>query len=307
MELIRGLDQLKPHHQPSVASIGNYDGVHLGHQHVIKTLLTKCQELEAPSMVITFEPLAKEFFAPESVTRLSSIEDRANRLFELGVDRVLVIEFDADFASYTPNGFIQDVLVQGLGVKYLCVGDDFRFGKNREGDFSMLLEAGALFGFDVMAHDTFELDGNRVSSGRVRDALSQNDFDLAARLLGRRFAISGEVTKGRQLGRTIDFPTANIPLPGIKAPIAGVFAVIATHTEYGTLNGVANVGNRPTVNGQENRLEVHLFDFDADLYGQQLQVEFHSKIRDEIKFDSFDLLTQQIKLDAAKAKAVLGI
>ena len=237
MELIRGLDQLKPQHRPSVGSIGNYDGVHLGHQHVIKTLLAKCQELEAPSTVITFEPLAKEFFAPESVSRLSSIEDRASKLFELGVDRVLVIEFDADFASYTPNGFIQDVLVQGLGVKYLCVGDDFRFGKNREGDFSMLLEAGGQFGFDVIAHDTFELEGNRVSSGRVRDALSQNNFDLAARLLGRRFAISGEVTKGRQLGRTIDFPTANIPLPGDKAPIAGVFAVIANHAEYGAIMG----------------------------------------------------------------------
>lgn len=306
MELIRGLDQLQSDHRPSVVSIGNYDGVHLGHQHVIKTLLAKSQELQAPSTVITFEPLAKEFFAPASVARLSSIDERASMLFELGVDRVLEIEFDAKFASYTPNGFIQDVLIQGLGVKYLCVGDDFRFGNNREGDFSMLLEAGARLGFDVTAHDTFELDGYRVSSGRVRDALAQADFAQAASLLGRPFSISGEVVKGRQLGRTINFPTANISLPGAKAPIAGVFAVSATHAEYGVLNGVANVGNRPTVDGVENRLEVHLFDFDAELYGQKLQVQFHSKIRDEQKFDSFDLLTAQIKLDAAKARGVLG-
>jgi len=305
MELIRGLDQLDKRHRPSVASIGNYDGVHRGHQHVINTLLAKSHQFNAPATVITFEPLAKEFFMPGSVPRLSSIEDRADRLFALGVDRVLCVEFTADFAAYSPRGFIKDVLVEGLGIKYLCVGDDFRFGKDRAGDFDMLVKAGQEFGFDVTAHDTFELQGTRVSSGRVRQALADSDFSLAEQLLGRRFSISGEVRKGRQLGRTIDFPTANIQLAGSLAPIRGVFAVTVAIGGEGSFAGVANVGQRPTVGGSENRLEVHLFDFEQDLYGKNLEVIFHSKIRDERKFESLDLLKQQIMLDAQSAREEL--
>lgn len=298
MKLIRGIDQLQSSHCPSVVSIGNYDGVHLGHQHVIKTLLTKSRELAAPSTVITFEPLGKEFFSPKWVMRLTSLEERANQLFKLGVDRVLCIDFTADFAAYSAAKFVDDVLINGLGVKYVCVGDDFRFGKNRSGDFSFLKQSGLENGFEVTAHDTFTLNGQRVSSGRVRDALQNDDFLLAERLLGRPYEIQGEVSQGQQLGRTIGFPTANIVLSDCLQPLNGVFSVSVEHDEFGTVYGVANLGTRPTVDGKENRLEVHLFDFDSDIYGQNLRVQFHQKIRNEEKFDSFEALKQQITHDA---------
>ena len=205
MTLIRGLKKLEENHKPCVVSIGNYDGVHLGHQHVISTLLEHGKRLLVPSTVITFEPLAKEYFRPNTVPRLTTIEQRAELLLNLGVDQVLCIDFDEDFASYTPETFIQNVLIEGLGVKHLCVGDDFRFGRNREGDFAMLKRVGSERGFAVTAHDTFEIGGSRVSSGRVRDALRVNDFELAEQLLGQPYTIAGLVAKGQQLGRTIDY------------------------------------------------------------------------------------------------------
>ena len=305
MTLIRGIKQLNNSNRPSVVSIGNYDGVHLGHQHVIKTLLAQSQALQAPSTVITFEPLAKEFFRPDSVVRLTTIEERAELLTELGVDHVLCIDFTAEFAAYSPQAFVDDVLISGLGVKYLCVGDDFRFGKDRAGGFGFLQRIGAEQSFKVVSHDTFTLNGERVSSGRVRDALLASNFDLAEQLLGRRYAISGRVAKGQQLGRTIGFPTANIVLQDLLYPVNGVFAVSATLDDGSLIDGVANVGTRPTVDGTENRLEVHLFDFNSDIYGQKLSVDFRHKIRDEQKFDSFDLLKAQIKKDAQAARAYL--
>ena len=306
MQLIRGIDHLSVDHKPSVVSIGNYDGVHRGHQHVIKTLLDKSDELNAPSTVITFEPLAKEFFSPGSVMRLTSLEERAGLLFDLGVERVLCINFTKEFAAYSPMKFVEDVLINGLGAKYLCVGDDFRFGKNRAGDFEFLQEAGVSNGFEVTAHDTFTLDDQRVSSGRVRDAILASDFDLAGQLLGRPYVVTGQVERGQQLGRTIGFPTANVALSNPLLAINGVYAV--TVNLLGTdkivvsqLTGVANVGVRPTVDGQDKRLEVHLFDFDQEVYGQILQVQFHEKIRDEQKFDSVELLKKQIAKDAEHA------
>ena len=301
MQLIRTIEELSNCHRPSVVSIGNYDGVHLGHQHVIKTLLEKSRELSAPSTVITFDPLAKEFFNPQSVIRLTTIEERAELLFELGVDQVLCIEFTADFAANTAQQFVDNVLVNGLGAKYVCVGDDFRFGKGRVGDFAFLQNAGKQLGFEVTAHDTFRLNNERVSSGRVRDALTSDDFSLAEQLLGRPYCINGVVSKGQQLGRTIDFPTANIVLPDIKLPVHGVYAVSTQTQKFGKLNGVANVGTRPTVDGAEQRLEVHLFDFDEELYGEFLQVQFHHKIRDERKFESLESLKKQIIKDAKAA------
>lgn len=306
MTLIRGLKQLNLNHKPCVASIGNYDGVHLGHQSVISTLLKHSQRLSVPSTVITFEPLAKEYFRPDSVQRLTTLEQRADLLLALGVDQVLCIDFDACFAAFSPDAFIQDVLIQGLGVKHLCVGDDFRFGKNREGDFALLSAVGRDNDFVVTAHDTFELNGSRVSSGRIRDALAQGDFTLAETLLGKPYTIQGTVSKGQQLGRTINYPTANIVLPKIVMPINGVFAVNAELKNGEVIAGVANIGKRPTVGGKENRLEVHLFDFDRDIYNQELIVSFVEKIRDEQKFDSFDDLKAQIRRDAERAQAVLS-
>ena len=305
MMLIRGIEQLGQQHRPCVASIGNFDGVHLGHQHIIKTLMSQAQQFSVPATIITFEPLAKEYFAPKSVQRLTGIEQRSQLLFEQGVAQVLCIDFDADFARYTPQGFVAEVLVDGLGIKHLSVGDDFRFGKDRQGDFSMLSTLGQQLGFEVDAHDTFEIDGQRVSSGRVREALSESNFVLAEKLLGRAYTIDGLVVRGQQLGRTIDFPTANILLPTMVAPLSGVFAV-TVRWQGRLINGVANVGTRPTVDGSENRLEVHLFEFDEDLYDQAISVEFVAKIRAEEKFDSIDLLKAQIAQDAQAARALLG-
>jgi len=304
MKLIRGIEQLSDEHRPCVASIGNFDGVHLGHQHIIKTLLRQAQVHELAATVITFEPLAKEFFAPQSVQRLTSIEQRAQLLFDLGVAQVLCIDFDVDFAGFSPQTFVQEVLVDGLGIKHLSVGDDFKFGKNRQGDFTLLHDLGQQYDFDVAAHDTFEINGERVSSGRVRQALAESNFAAAQQLLGRAYSIDGLVSRGQQLGRTINFPTANIVLPTMLTPLSGVFAV-QTVWQDRLLNGVANLGTRPTVDGSENRLEVHLFDFDEDLYDQTISVTFIAKIRDEEKFDSFDLLKAQIAKDARAARSLL--
>ena len=219
---------------------------------------------------------------------------------------MLCIDFDEDFASYTPETFIQNVLIEGLGVKHLCVGDDFRFGRNREGDFAMLKRVGSERGFAVTAHDTFEIDGSRVSSGRVRDALLLNDFVLAEQLLGHPYTIEGFVAKGQQLGRTIGYPTANIVLPDILLPINGVFAVRVELQNRDVVAGVANIGSRPTVDGKEKRLEVHLFDFDQDIYDQKIIVSFVEKIRDEAKFDSFEDLKTQIHEDAARARVIFS-
>jgi len=306
MTFIRGLKKLNQGHKPCVASIGNYDGVHLGHQYVISTLLEHSRRLELPSTVITFEPLAKEHFLPNSVQRLTTIEQRAELLFKLGIEQVLCIDFDSDFASYSPTAFIQNVLIQGLGVKHLCVGDDFRFGKNRAGDFALLSQAGSDNGFAVTAHETFEVSDARVSSGRIREALSVGNFELAEALLGRPYTIHGTISKGQQLGRTINYPTANIVLPEMLMPIKGVFAVRAELNSGDIVLGVANVGNRPTVDGKENRLEVHLFNFDRDIYNQKVTVRFVEKIREEMKFNSFDDLKVQIHKDAARAHEILS-
>ncbi|RBP52664.1 bifunctional riboflavin kinase/FAD synthetase [Arenicella xantha] len=305
MELITGIDKIEDRHAPSVVSIGNYDGVHRGHQFVIKTLIAHSQRLQAPATVITFEPLAKEFFAPGSVERITTIEERAQRLFELGVERVLCIPFDTDFAAYSPEGFVNDVLLDGLGVRHVCVGDDFRFGKARAGDFDLLQRIGRDAGFEVSAHETFELAGCRVSSGRIRTALIAGDFELAERLLGRPYTIQGKVQVGQQLGRTLAFPTANIVLPEMVLPVDGVYAV-STRVQGAEVAGVANVGRRPTVDGKENRLEVHLFDFDADIYGQNIEVRFVAKLREEVRFDSVDQLKAQIQRDARAARKIFA-
>lgn len=304
--LIRGIENLSPKHQSGVATIGNFDGVHLGHQHVIATLLERSRELAIKSTVITFEPLAKEFFRPNSVERLTTIEQRADLLMQLGVDQVLCIDFDSAFAAYSPIGFVQDVLIDGLAIKHLSVGDDFKFGQNRAGDFQMLAEIGRDNGFSVTAHDTYQIDSQRVSSGRIRVALAEGDFSLAETLLGRPYSIAGTISKGQQLGRTIDYPTANIALPPMRLPLKGVFAVRASLPNGEVLDGVANLGTRPTVDGKENRLEVHIFDFDRDIYGQELNVSFVEKIREELKFDSFDELKAQIPKDALRARAILS-
>ena len=303
MELIRGVHNLRPRHRGCVATIGNFDGVHLGHQAVLGQLTQKADELSLPATVMTFEPQPQEFFVPEQAPpRLTRFREKLQALRRYGVDRVLCVRFDRRFAAQSAQQFVDRLLLDGLGVRYLVVGDDFRFGQGRSGDFAMLQEAGRRHGFQVVNMHTFSLDGERVSSTRVRQALAAGDLGQADKLLGRPYRMSGRVAHGFKRGRSIGFPTANIHLHRTATPIHGVYAVEVFGLEQEPLAAVANVGNRPTVDGTRSLLEVHLFDFDRDIYGRHVQVEFKHWQRAERRFESFDALKQQIELDATAAR-----
>jgi len=308
MQIIRNLQSLKRHHHGCVATIGNFDGVHLGHQAVLGQLAEKADEFNLPLTVVTFEPQPQEYFRPEQAPpRLTRFREKVQALRRYAVDRVLVLRFSETFSLQSPDVFIQNLLVNGLGVKYLVIGDDFRFGKNRIGDFSMLQAAGREHGFEVVNMHTFALDGERVSSTRVRTALGEGDLNAAEKLLGRVYRMSGRVAHGDKKGRTIGFPTANIHLHRIATPLRGVFAVKLFGVAGEPLPGVANLGTRPTVGGMRTLLEVHLFDFDGDIYGRHVHVDFLHKLRDERRFDSFDALKAQIVLDAEQALIFFAI
>lgn len=303
MQIIRNLQNLKPQHRGCVATIGNFDGVHLGHQAVLGQLAEKADEFNLPLTVMTFEPQPQEVFRPEQAPpRLTRFREKVQALRRYAVDRVLVLTFNKSFSQQSPDDFIQNLLVNGLGVKYLVIGDDFRFGKDRAGDFAMLQAAGAKHGFEVVNMHTFALDGQRVSSTRVREALGAGDLNAAEKLLGRIYRMSGRVAHGDKKGRTIGFPTANIHLHRINTPLRGVFAVELFGLEGEPLPGVANLGTRPTVGGMKTLLEVHLFDFSGDIYGRHVHVDFLHKLRDERRFDSFEALKAQILLDAEQAR-----
>lgn len=305
MELIRGLHNIRPHHNGCVLTIGKFDGVHLGHQAVLQSVLEKAQSLNLPAVVMVFEPQPEEFFSPEQApARLSLLRDKYVELKKIGVHRLLCVRFCATFSCMTPQAFIKDLLVNKLGVKFLVVGDDFRFGVGRSGDFSMLAEQGTTYGFDVVSTQSFRMHEHRISSTAIRKALTEGDFPLASALLGRPFTVVGKVVHGEKNGRKIGFPTANILLMRHKSPVNGVFAVkVSFHGEI--FLGVANVGYRPTLNGTQMQLEAHLFDFSKDIYAQHISVEFVGKIRDERKFADFQELTVQIKKDAEQAKRLL--
>jgi riboflavin kinase/FMN adenylyltransferase len=306
VELIRGLHNIRDKHRGCVLTIGKFDGVHLGHQAVLSQVVDKAKELGLPSTVMVFEPQPEELFTPEQApARLSLLRDKYTQLKALGIDRLLCVKFDQRFASFSAKEFVEGLLVNKLGIKFLVVGDDFRFGKGRVGDFATLVEEGEQCHFDVVSTQSFRLEDCRISSTAVRDALSQDDFDLAQQMLGRPFTIAGKVLHGEKRGRTIGFPTANVLLKRCKAPVNGVFAVTVSVAKQ-QYAGVANIGHRPTVNGQRSQLEVHLFDFNSDLYGQFISVALVSKIREEMKFDSFELLHQQIQKDALVAKNLLS-
>ncbi len=303
MQLIRGIHNLRSSHRGCVATIGNFDGVHLGHQAVLGQLAEQAERMGLPAVVITFEPQPHEYFAGEQAKpRLTRFREKYQALRRFSVDRVLCLRFNQALANLDAEDFIQKVLMQGLDVKYLVVGDDFRFGKNRSGTFKLLHEAGQKNGFPVVNMHTFNIDGQRVSSTRIREALEQGDLMLAEKLLGRPYRMCGRVAHGDKRGRTIGFPTANIHLHRKASPVQGVYAVEMFGIEGEPLEGVANVGNRPTVDGTRSLLEVHLFDFNRDIYGSHVHVNFLNKIRNEMKFDSFPQLQQQIKADEEKAR-----
>ena len=313
MEIVRGLLNLKDRHRGSVVTIGNFDGVHTGHQAVLSRVNKKSRELGVPSMLICFEPQPREFFdVYNAPARLTRFREKVALLAEHGMDYVLCFKFDEQTRNISAHNFIR-MLVEELQVSALFVGDDFSFGQDQQGGFDDLLAAGLAHNFPVTNIYTLVYEQTRVSSTRIRKALAEGDFDLAENLLGHPYSITGKVVYGRQLGRTLGVPTANIQLHRYVAPIAGVFAV---ETLIGdnpanqrapnqtTLQGVANVGVRPTLDEATPRpiLEVHLFDFDGDIYGKIVKVSFRHKIREEKKFPDLEALKAAIFSDIDQAQ-----
>lgn len=308
MELVRGLHNLRPRHRGCVATIGNFDGVHVGHQAILSRLRAHSERLGLPGCVVIFEPQPREFFAPDAAPpRLTRLREKLTLLQQNGVDRVLCLAFNRRLRELSAEQFVQQVLIDGLGVRHLEVGDDFRFGCDRSGDFAFLQQSGSEHGFTVEAANTVAENGERISSSRLRQVLADGDFILASLLLGRPFSITGRVVYGQQLGRTIGAPTANVQLKRVNPPLHGVYRV-SVELDGVVRKGVANIGKRPSVSGDgKAHLEVHLFDFAGDLYGRRLTVVFHQKLRDEKRFDSLDALQAAIEADFAAARAQWGL
>jgi len=308
MELLRGLDGLRDRHRPCVATIGAFDGVHLGHRAVIDQLAEQGARFDLPTTVVTFEPLPREFLAGDRApARIQSFRDKIEALRALGVDRLLCLRFNDALRGMSADRFARELFVDGLAVRALVLGDDFRFGKAREGDAAFMRSLGEEEGFETLATRTVLIDDERVSSTRLRAALGEGDFVLAERLLGRPFTLSGRVMHGRRLGRELGAPTANVGLRRRSVPLRGVYAVRVTCSdrEAGLANtpAIANVGTRPTIEqGQRANLEVHVLDGDHALYGRRLSVQFEHKLRDETRFDSVEALKARIHADIAAAR-----
>lgn len=282
-----------------VLAIGNFDGLHLGHRALLERLTAAARQHGLPPAVMTFEPHPRELFSPEQApARLTSLREKLALLDSCGIEEIFLLHFSRKLAGLTAPEFIERVLVQGLAVRHLIIGDDFRFGKGRAGDFAMLQTVGRQQGFGVEAMETIEIGGERVSSSAVRDVLGAGDLEHAARLLGRPYSIAGRVVHGDKIGRTLGFPTANIQLKRKRVALTGVFAVTVSGLDKRLLPGAASLGVRPTLgSGLRPVLEVHLFDFDREIYGQHVTVHFLHKLRDEAKYASMEALTAQIARD----------
>ena len=321
MQFFRG------YQHPGLASacaltIGNFDGVHRGHQAMLALLRSEAQQRGVPSCVLTFEPHPRDYFAlqlqrPElAPSRVGTLRDKLQELAQCGVDQTVVLPFNAALASQSPQDFVQKVLVQGLGARYVLVGDDFRFGARRSGDYAMLDAAGEAHGFDVARMNSYEVHGLRVSSSAVRSALADGNMAQAARLLGRPYRISGHIVHGRKLGRTLGFRTLNLRFPRWKPATSGIFVVLVHGLTDKPIAGVANLGVRPSldpddVNGGRVLLETHCLDWPASLgqdggYGKIVSVELLHKLHDERKYDGLDALTQGIQRDCDDARAWLA-
>ncbi|MDO3384890.1 bifunctional riboflavin kinase/FAD synthetase [Gilvimarinus sp. SDUM040013] len=307
MQLIRGLHNLRPDHRGSVATIGTFDGVHLGHQAILRQLDDAARDMGLPSVVILFEPQPHEYFARDKApARLMRLREKLQALAAAGVERVLCLNFNEDLRSLTAEQFVNRILVDGLGIQHLVVGDDFRFGCDRAGDFRLLQAMGLEQGFSVTDTCTLMMGPERISSTRIRELLASGDFVKAEACLGQPFCIAGRVGHGRKLGREIGVPTANIRLQRYCSPLSGVF-VISADIAGETFAGVANVGIKPTVGGEpEPLLEVHLFDFERDIYGVAVIIRFHAKLRDEHKFASLDALKAQLQDDIHRGRAFIA-
>ena len=294
---------------PHAVTIGNFDGLHLGHQAMLTRLQDVARTRGLPSCVLSFEPHPREFFTPEQApARLSSLREKAECLQRQGIDRLHVFRFNRAFSALSAEAFIERVLGSTLQARYVLVGDDFRYGAKRTGDLALLQQAGQSLGFDAEFLPTVEVTGERASSTAVRSALAAGELEHAAHLLGRPYSISGRVVHGDKLGRDIGFPTANIQLKHNRPPLLGIFAVEVCGLDGAPLPGVASLGKRPTVKNPDAApvLEVHLFDFDADIYGRRVRVDFLHKLRDEEKYPDLDSLVAQIKRDVDNAKHFLA-
>lgn len=292
---------------PVALTIGNFDGVHLGHQAMLQRLRDASLRLGVPAAVLTFEPHPREFFAPENApARLTTLREKLELLREAGVDQVHVMRFNRAFAALTPQQFIENLIVEKLHARWLLVGDDFRFGARRAGDTTLLQQASQRFGIELQSMSSVEVAGERVSSTGVRDALASSNFAHAARLLGRAYCIGGRVAHGKKLGRQLGFPTANIALHRKRVPFTGIYAVKLHGIDSNPLLGAASLGVRPTVmNAAAPVLEIHILDFDRDIYGRRVKVEFLHKLRDEEKYPDLESLRKQIAIDVEQARHIL--
>ncbi|MBN2646335.1 MAG: bifunctional riboflavin kinase/FAD synthetase [Thiotrichales bacterium] len=307
MQLIRGLHNISRFRgrlaEGCVLTIGNFDGIHLGHLQVLQYLAQKAQKLQLPSVVMVFEPLPIEYFAPKQApVRLMNLREKLQAFEQTQIDFVLCVRFDEAFASLSAAEFVERVLVKGMAVKHLVIGDDFRFGQGRRGDFTFLQQQGAELGFAVTEMPTFYLEGARVSSTRIRQQLALPNLDEVAKLLGTPFAFSGRVIHGQKLGRTLGFPTLNLNPKRLQMPVQGVFAVQVAGLKTQPVLGVANIGLRPTVAGLQPSIEVHLFDWSQDVYGRHVSVRLCHFIRAEQRFANLAALQSQIRLDVAQAR-----
>jgi len=299
----RDPQRLRLGNRRSVVTIGSFDGVHLGHQAILEQVRRSAEALDLPAVAVTFEPQPREYFSPQQApARLMRMREKIQSLLDFGMHHVVCLQFNSKLRDLTAEQFVQQVLVDGLATKQLIVGDDFRFGCDRSGDFNTLVDMGKTRDFQVWDTPTLVVDGERVSSTRIRECLEWGDFQQVAELLGRPFTISGRVFHGQHLGRELGFPTANVQLNRYRAPLSGVYAVLVQveglSAQY---RGAANVGVRPTVGDLiKPILEVHLLDFDQNLYGRRINVEFLHKIRDEQKFTSVEHLVSNIRVDIEK-------
>lgn len=304
MRLALGLHSSQLPRTGCVATIGNFDGVHLGHRKVIERLAHEGQRLGLPVCVVLFEPQPREFFAPDQAPpRLMRLRDKIDRLSELPVDHVMILRFNRALSDMSPEAFIEEILIQSLKVRFLVIGDDFRFGQKRAGDFPLLVQTGRERGFEVADTQTVLAGGERISSTLIRESLLKGDLDRARELLGKPYEVCGRIIHGQKRGRTFGFPTANLLMQRKNTPVRGVFAVTMRGLGPTPIPGVANVGSRPTVTGDPTMLlETHLLDFSGDLYGRRVEVEFHARLRDERRFDGIPELKAQIEMDIKAAR-----
>jgi len=308
MRLIRGLTHLEPYHHGCVLTIGNFDGLHLGHRSVIDKLAARGAALGLPTVVMIFEPQPLEYFLKDNEPpRLMRLREKAMEFAKLPVDNLLIVRFNRQFANVGAEQFIEDILLAKLNIKHLVIGDDFHFGKARRGNFALLQDYGRRHGFSVEDTGSHQTEGLRVSSTLIRDALAAGDLAKAERLLGHPYSVRGRVAHGDKRGRILGYPTANIRMFRKTTPVSGVFAVTMTGIDGQEYQGIANVGTRPTVDGGSKvLLETHLFDFNKEIYGHYVEVQFRRKIREEMRFATVEQLKGQIEQDIIEAKTIFA-